>query len=103
MSTPVLTPMGLPYPITVDELMVPIGSYVEKGQRLFAYKFWYMVEIANSPDDNDIDYEGPEIENLKEKSGSQSNSTRHLLKATFYPGTLMRKMKLLAQIWLYVK
>ena len=67
MSTPVLTPMGLPYPITVDELMVPIGSYVEKGQRLFAYKFWYMVEIANSPDDNDIDYEGPEIEKSKRK------------------------------------
>ncbi|QLG70833.1 hypothetical protein HG535_0A07750 [Zygotorulaspora mrakii] len=54
MTTPVFSPDGLPYPITIDQLIAPIGSYVEKGNRLFAYKFWYMVEIANSPDDNDI-------------------------------------------------
>lgn len=55
MTTPVYTPTGLPYPITVDELIPDIGSYINKGDRLFAYKFWYMVEIAQSPDDNDID------------------------------------------------
>ncbi|CCF56687.1 hypothetical protein KAFR_0B03910 [Kazachstania africana CBS 2517] len=53
MTTPVLAPEGLPYPITIDELICPIGTYIEKGIRLFAYKFWYMVEIASSPDDND--------------------------------------------------
>lgn len=53
MTTPVLSPEGLPYPITIDQLIKPIGSHVEKGERLFAYKFWYMVEIASSPDDND--------------------------------------------------
>lgn len=52
MTTPVLSPPDLPYPITIDKLIAPIGSYVEKGQRLFAYKFWYMVEIAQSPDEN---------------------------------------------------
>lgn len=53
MTTPVLSPEGLPYPITIDQLIAPIGSHVAKGERLFAYKFWYMVEIANSPDEND--------------------------------------------------
>lgn len=54
MTTPVYSPTGLPYPITVDELIADIGSYVNKGDRLLAYKFWYMVEIAQSPDENDI-------------------------------------------------
>ncbi|KAG0666787.1 Carboxy-terminal domain (CTD) phosphatase [Monosporozyma unispora] len=53
MTTPVYTPTGLPYPITIDELIPDIGSNINKGDRLFAYKFWYMVEIAQSPDDND--------------------------------------------------
>ncbi|GAV55962.1 hypothetical protein ZYGR_0AZ01340 [Zygosaccharomyces rouxii] len=53
MTTPVIAPDSLPYPITIDQLIAPIGSTVKKGQRLFAYKFWYMVEIANSPDEND--------------------------------------------------
>lgn len=54
MTTPVYTPTGVPYPITIDQLIPDIGSYINKGDRLFAYKFWYMVEIAQSPDDNDI-------------------------------------------------
>lgn len=53
MTTPVIAPESLPYPITIDRLIAPIGSTVKKGQRLFAYQFWYMVEIANSPDEND--------------------------------------------------
>ncbi|EDO14699.1 hypothetical protein Kpol_1068p9 [Vanderwaltozyma polyspora DSM 70294] len=53
MSTPVSAPLGLPYPITISKLIASIGSHVEKGQRLFAYKFWYIVEIAKSPDEND--------------------------------------------------
>ncbi|GAV51166.1 hypothetical protein ZYGR_0AD03490 [Zygosaccharomyces rouxii] len=53
MATPVIAPESLPYPITIDQLIAPIGSTVKKGQRLFAYKFWYMVEIASSPDEND--------------------------------------------------
>ncbi|KAL3234465.1 RNA polymerase II subunit A C-terminal domain phosphatase [Nakaseomyces bracarensis] len=65
MTTPVIAPEGLPYPITIDELMVPTGSYVEKGQRLFAYKFWYVVEIANSPDDSVIGSEGLDVEKSK--------------------------------------
>lgn len=67
MTTPVIAPKGLPYPITVDELMVPTGNYVEKGQRLFAYKFWYVVEIANSPDDNGIGSDGLDVEKSKRK------------------------------------
>lgn len=55
MTTPVYSPTGLPYPITVDDLIADIGSYVNKGDRLLAYKFWYIVEIAQSPDENDID------------------------------------------------
>lgn len=54
MTTPVYSPTGLPYPITVDELIADIGSYINKGDRLLAYKFWYMVEIAQSPDENDV-------------------------------------------------
>lgn len=54
MTTPVYSPTGLPYPITVDELIADIGSYISKGDRLLAYKFWYMVEIAQSPDENDV-------------------------------------------------
>lgn len=53
MTTPVFSPEVLPYPITIDQLIAPIGSHVEKGQRLFAFKFWYMVEIASSPDENE--------------------------------------------------
>lgn len=51
MTTPVIAPESLPYPITIDQLIAPIGSTVKKGERLFAYKFWYMVEIASSPDE----------------------------------------------------
>lgn len=51
MTTPVFSPEVLPYPITIDQLIAPIGSHVEKGQRLFAFKFWYMVEIAGAPED----------------------------------------------------
>ncbi|QLL34684.1 hypothetical protein HG536_0H00590 [Torulaspora globosa] len=53
MTTPVFSPEVLPYPITIDQLIAPIGSDVEKGQRLFAFKFWYMVEIASSPDESE--------------------------------------------------
>lgn len=55
MTTPVWTPEGLPYPLTVDSLIPTIGTYINKGDRIFAYKFWYMVEIASSPDDNNAD------------------------------------------------
>ncbi|SMN22033.1 similar to Saccharomyces cerevisiae YMR277W FCP1 Carboxy-terminal domain (CTD) phosphatase [Maudiozyma saulgeensis] len=51
--TPVNTREGLPYPITVDQLIADVGDDISKGDRLFAYKFWYIVEMANSPDDND--------------------------------------------------
>ncbi|AQZ14302.1 FCP1 (YMR277W) [Zygosaccharomyces parabailii] len=51
MTTPVIAPESLPYPITIDQLIAPIGSTVKKGERLFAYKFWYIVEIASSPDE----------------------------------------------------
>lgn len=54
MTTPVFSPEVLPYPITIDQLIAPIGSHVEKGERLFAFKFWYMVDIATSPDDNEV-------------------------------------------------
>lgn len=53
MTTPVIAPESLPYPITIDQLIAPIGSAVKKGEKLFAYKFWYMVEIASSPDEDD--------------------------------------------------
>lgn len=53
MTTPVTFPVGLPYPITVTKLIAPIGGQLDKGERLFAYKFWYIVEIARSPDDNE--------------------------------------------------
>ncbi|CCH60826.1 hypothetical protein TBLA_0D03260 [Henningerozyma blattae CBS 6284] len=72
MSTPVLSPADLPFPITIDQLITPIGSHVEKGQRLFAYKFWYMVEIAQSPDNND-----PTSENSSDLSGNNSDSNEN--------------------------
>lgn len=53
--TPVITREGLPYPITVDQFIPSIGDQIEKGDRLFAYKFWYVVEIANSVGDFDAD------------------------------------------------
>lgn len=51
--TPVNTREGLPYPITVDQLIADVGDEISKGDRLFVYKFWYIVEMANSPDDSD--------------------------------------------------
>ena len=49
--TPVNTKEGLPYPITVDQLIPSVGDEISKGDRLFAYKFWYVVEVASSPDE----------------------------------------------------
>ena len=49
--TPVNTREGLPYPITVDQLIPSVGDEIAKGDRLFAYKFWYVVEVASSPDE----------------------------------------------------
>lgn len=72
MTTPVLSPVGMPFPITVDQLIPKIGSYVEKGDRLMAYKFWYMVEIANSPDDNDEDIRDPNPTNRNKKKVRES-------------------------------
>lgn len=48
--TPVNTREGLPYPITVDQLIAKEGDEILKGDRLFAYKFWYLVEVASSLD-----------------------------------------------------
>ncbi|KAG0671166.1 Carboxy-terminal domain (CTD) phosphatase [Maudiozyma exigua] len=48
--TPVNTREGLPYPITVDQLIAKEGDAIAKGDRLFAYKFWYLVEVAGSLD-----------------------------------------------------
>ncbi|CCK72111.1 protein serine/threonine phosphatase KNAG_0J00280 [Huiozyma naganishii CBS 8797] len=44
--TPVVSGAGLPYPVTVDELIPQVGDRVSRGDRLFAYKFWYVVELA---------------------------------------------------------
>lgn len=52
MTTPVIAPEGVPYPITIDELIAPIGSHVNRGDRLFAYKFWYLVEVASDDMDD---------------------------------------------------
>lgn len=66
--TPILAPNGLPYPITIDELLVSKGESVERGQRLFAYKFWYVVEIFASPDETD----GTETTNGNKKTVRES-------------------------------
>ncbi|CCE64531.1 hypothetical protein TPHA_0I00240 [Tetrapisispora phaffii CBS 4417] len=67
MATPVKFPDGMPYPITISKLIAPVGSYINKGDRLFAYKFWYLVEIAKSPDELDV--------NGNVQDGEQSKKT----------------------------
>ncbi|AET39639.1 protein serine/threonine phosphatase Ecym_4610 [Eremothecium cymbalariae DBVPG len=51
MSTPIRLPDNLPYPITVAQLAVSAGDMVERGQRLFAYKYWDFEQIVTSPGD----------------------------------------------------
>lgn len=69
MTTPIWTPEGLPYPLTVDSLIPTVGTHISKGDRLFAYKFWYMVEIASSPDDTTLsDNNNFNIDDTNDKS-----------------------------------
>ncbi|SCU99884.1 LAMI_0G01464g1_1 [Lachancea mirantina] len=51
MTTPIRLPSNLPYPVTIAQLCVSTGNSVEKGQRLFVYKYWELQDIVTAPDE----------------------------------------------------
>ncbi|CAI1655153.1 hypothetical protein SEUBUCD646_0M04150 [Saccharomyces eubayanus] len=57
MTTQIRSPEGLPYPIQIDKLIPSVGSFLQEGDRLLVYKFWYLVERPSDTSDDDNDHD----------------------------------------------
>ncbi|CAI4049113.1 hypothetical protein N7582_004579 [Saccharomyces uvarum] len=57
MTTQIRSPEGLPYPIQIDKLIPSVGSFLQEGDRLLVYKFWYLVERPSDAGDDDNDHD----------------------------------------------